>query len=116
MATTKSNDRTPDVHVWNPRDHATGFRLDSLKSQWRKACFSVTALPPDADHPRERRVRVHRQGAPSLKRYARAKADAGESFATRWLANKAMNTSKPPLGVGRTHGKKKGDSGAKKKG
>jgi hypothetical protein len=81
--------REPGKHTRNPRD-AEGAQEDLIKSQHRKN----RDLNPVA--------------SPSLKEFARTLAAAGNESAQRWLHNKRVNTSKPPLGTGSTR-KKKGN-------
>lgn len=81
--------REPGKHINNPRD-AEGAREDLIRSQHRK----------------NRDINQVARG--SLKEFARTLAAAGNESAQRWLHNKRVNTSKPPLGIGSTR-KKKGN-------
>jgi hypothetical protein len=80
--------RTPDKIILHPRDEATGFRRDTVKTLWK----------------------THRQAGESLKHWARRAVKDIEGFepVKRWLSNKAANPSNPPQAIGRTNGKRKG--------
>lgn len=112
-----ANDRKPDVHVKNPRG-PLGHMYDQVKSAWKKAnhvlraTTTVTKDPKTGEEQTKTRVRlVPRDDSVSLKEFARSKGgDAGK----RWLDNKRANTSKPPLGLGRTRKKRTGNNQPKK--
>jgi len=97
-------ERTPAKPFENSRD-LNGFMTDQVKSMHKR---SLT-LPGKG--PRDQR---QRPGADpiSLKQFAKALiAKGGEeaAAATRWIANKRANFSKPPLGLGSTRKKKNKD-------
>ncbi len=125
---TKVN-RTPGKHTVNPRladEDGRECQYDTLITAWRKATHtqrsSTQVLKPASvgengeEIPAEtRRIRRWRrnEGTPGLRQFARQKAKEGWEPAVRWLHNKQINASKPPLGLGRTR-KKKGDASGKK--
>ncbi len=88
-------------------------RFNTIKSLWRKACFARReVILGDGSvkrnwFPKDTHV--------SLKEFARqalngAHGDEAKRAASDWRHNKTANTSKPPLGIGRTnHVKKSGD-------
>lgn len=90
------NNRKPVELQHNPRD-SKGCRINVLKSLYRKSDKTL-----------------------SFKQFVREIESVDETpelaaAAERWLFNKRANPSKPPLGIGRTNGKKKVNTGGSKK-
>lgn len=86
----------------------------ALRLAWREATHvsQVVNVTDDRGETRSRTVWTRKDGTQSLRQFARS-AQAGDDGVT-WLWNKKANSSKPPLGLGRTRKRKGGDKGGSK--
>jgi hypothetical protein len=109
----KERVRVPGEHIRNVRNEH-GHKTNQVKSAWKKLTHfmtkEVTKLPDETAKTRYKWVKL--ETGPSLKEFARLNAGLeGEEAGKRWLHNKRVNTSKPPLGLGRTRKKRNKDGG-----
>lgn len=128
-----TKERKPVQKQQNPRDAQDKLK-ETAKGYWRaethvKREVQVTVVNKekgpdgklrDVESTESRYKWVKREGAPSLKQWARqAGNDANrigdrQESAQRWLFNKATNSSSPPKRIGSTRKKSGSNSGSQK--
>lgn len=118
----KPSKRVPGTHVVYVRDDK-GNRVHLVKSAWRREThvrqpYDVEIDVQVKDDKSDKKTRketvtryrwVLREGAPSLKQWARGRLNEKSVdglAAINWLRNKGLNTSKPQLCIGKTKKKK----------
>lgn len=111
--------RQPKKQVTYERFPAAGnreVRKNHVKSLWRKACFlRREVIQPDGS---VKRTWIPSDKHVSLKAFVQgllngSHGEEAKQSARDWRHNKTANTSKPPLGVGRTNRVKGKSNGGK---
>lgn len=108
--------RVPGKVITNPADQFG--KSDQIKTHWKRFTHVVKTIPGGEGDNKTRYRWVTKPGhQPSLKEFARGAAggighnakefaSTCDSSAKRWLHNKKVNCSNPPMGLGNTKKKK----------